>query len=270
MKTSLAIIILIGVLVALFPLIVGTIDNMLYQSSQSTSTIQTNIPEGVKVVEQEVVSQQGCDKLVVSPGAAIVPPGETIEVKINVYFKHSQPCPYNDWKVEYSVSGGIEVVSDDGGQLIDSKTYQRILKLKVDSDGTLIVTYYYGTGCPYGEKEEVKAVFTTSEEGLGNLPTSTTTTQVTTSEEVEYFNITGRVTDKDTSFRTITVDDKVIYIRGEWIELGTNNTLESTELVEKIPIGAKVTVVCKLTESGKIKAEKIIIDNKTVYVMSEG
>ena len=268
-KTGLAVIILIGVLVALFPVIVDTIDNILYQSSHAAIT-QTSVPEGVKIIEQEAVSQQGCDKLVVSPAKAVVPPGETIEVKINVYFKHSQPCPYNDWRVEYSVSGGIEIVDDDGGKLIDSKTYQRILEVKVNSDGVLTVTFYYGTGCPYGEKEEVQAFFTTSEEGFTNISINTSTTTTTAPEETEYFNITGKVTNKDTGFRTITVDNKVIYIRGEWLELNTNTTLEATELVEKIPVGAEVIVVCKRTESGKNMAMKIIINNKEIYVRSEG
>ncbi len=268
MRIGLVMIILIGVLVALFPIIVSIIDNMLYQLSQATTITQTSVPAGIKIIEQEAVSQQGSDRLVVSPAKAIVPPGETIEVKINVYFKHSQPCPYSDWHVEYSVSGGIEIVSDDGGKLVDSKTYERILKVKVNNDGVLTVTFYYGTGCPYGEKEVVQAVFTTSEEGLATISINTSTTTTTTSEDTEYFNITGKVLNKDTGTRTITVDNKVIYIRGEWLELETNTTLDSTEVVEKIPLSAEVTVSCKLTESGKYMAERIIVNNKEVFIRS--
>lgn len=274
MRTGLTIIIILGVLLALFPVIANIIDTMLYgekQSTLTTTTTPTETVSGIKILVPEVVSQTGADRLVVSPGKAVVPPNYTIDVDIRVYFKHSQPCPYSDWHVNYTVQGGLEVISDDGGKLVDSKTYERILKVRVLGYGIITVTYYYGTGCPEGTMEQVKVELTTSTENMTVTETETpitTTIATTTTEETTYINVSGTVESKDLTYRLLQVSDKAIYVRGEWIVQGTNQTLESTEVVEQIPTGAYVTVTCKLTDSGRLQATKIIVNNETVYIRS--
>ncbi|NPA98850.1 MAG: hypothetical protein GXO43_05675 [Crenarchaeota archaeon] len=273
MKASskgLVIVIVIGAFVALFPVIAGVIDNMMYESSQASVITTTSLPAGVKILVPQLVSQQGADRLVVEPGKAIVPAGETIDVKIYVYFKHTQPCPYSDWHVEYSVSGGIEVVSDDGGKLVDPKTYERTLVIKVNSPGTLTVTYYYGSGCPEGTMERVVAEFYTSEEQAGNSTlTSTTTPTQTTSEEETYTNITGKVVSINTEARYIVVGNKSVYVRGTWLDITSNKTLTDSEVVNLIKPGDTVVVVCKVTGSGRLMAEKIIVNGTLVLERTE-
>lgn len=272
MKASLAVIIVGGVLLALFPLIINVIDTMLYQEKQSilsTEASPTTTVSGVKILVPEVTSQTGSDRLVVSPGKAIVPPNNTIDIAIHVYFKHSQPCPYSNWHVNYTVKGDLEVISDDGGRLVNSKTYERILKVKVLGYGTITVTYYYGTGCPEGTMEQVKVeLFTSTENITVTNTTSPTTTTETSTEEAEYINISGTVELVDMVHELIQVSGKVIYVRGEWIDQETGQVLKSVDVIKKIPTGTHVTVTCKLTGSGKLQAIKIVINNKIVYVRS--
>ncbi len=261
---------IIAVIVALFPIIMGAIDNALYGAESRASTVTVSQPPGVQILVPQLVSQQGADRLVVEPGKAVVPAGGTIDVKIYVYFKHSQPCPYSDWHVEYSVSGGIEVVSDDGGKLVDPKTYERTLTIKVVSPGTLTVTYYYGTGCPEGTMERVVAEFYTSAEQAGNVSTTTTTsTTQTSSVEETYVNITGRVVAVNAEARYIVVDNKTIYFRGTWLDVHTNKTLTDAEAVGLIKPGDTIIAVCKVTGSGRLMAEKIIVNGTLVLERSE-
>ncbi len=86
---GLAAVVVIAVFVALFPVIMGAIDNVLYEAKLKTTTITASQPSGVQILVPQLVSQQGADRLVVEPGKAVVPAGETINVKIYVYFKHS-------------------------------------------------------------------------------------------------------------------------------------------------------------------------------------
>ncbi len=263
-------VVVIAVFVALFPVIMGVIDNALYETKIQTTTITTSQPSGVQILVPQLVSQQGADRLVVEPGKAVVPAGETINVKIYVYFKHSQPCPYSDWHVEYSVSGGIEVVSDDGGKLVDPKTYERTLTIKVNSPGTLTVTYYYGTGCPEGTMERVVAEFYTTVEQTANITTTTATSstaQVSTGEET-YTNITGKVAAVNTEARYIVVENKSIYVRGTWLDVHANKTLTDAEVIGLIKPGDTIIAVCKVTASDRLMAEKIIVNGTLVLERS--
>ncbi len=264
-------VVVIAVFVALFPVIMGVVDNALYEAKTHITTITTSQPSGVQILVPQLVSQQGADRLVVEPGKAVVPAGETINVKIYVYFKHTQPCPYSDWHVEYSVSGGIEVVSDDGGKLVDPKTYERILVIKVNSPGTLTVTYYYGTGCPEGTMERVVAEFYTSSKQVDNTTAITithTTTQASTEEET-YTSITGEVVAVNTEARYIVVENKSIYVRGTWLDTHTNKTLTDAGVVGLIKLGDTIIAICKVTGSGRLMAEKIIVNGTLVLEKSE-
>jgi len=282
MKAGLIVVIVLGVLLALFPVIVNFIDTLLYEQEQTIAAITTrsttSIPENVGENAGEVVilvpqveSHTGADRLVVSPGKALVLPNHTIDVIIRVYFKHSQPCPYSNWFVNYTVQGDLEVVSDDGGKLINSKTYERILKVRVLGHGTITVTYYYGSGCPEGTKEQVKVELSTL---TGNVATtesqsgSTSTTSTTMVSGEEYVKVSGVVESKDIAHRMLLVSGKEIYIRGEWKVQGANQVLGSTDLIEKIPIGAHVDTTCKLSKAGRLQAVKITVNNSTTYIRS--
>ena len=81
----------------------------------------------VIVLKNSVSSSIGSDTLAVTPGSVWVLYGGTFTLKITVYFKHSQPCPYSDWSVSYSVEGDLEVVDESREGLVDSKTYVRRL-----------------------------------------------------------------------------------------------------------------------------------------------
>ena len=270
MRIGLAIVIVLGVLLALFPVIAGVVDTALYKQEQATVTATTLSPRtitGVQVLVPQVESQNGADRLVVSPGKAVVPPNSVIDVVIHVYFRHSQPCPYSNWRVNYTVQGGLEVVSDDGGKLVNSKTYERILRVRVLSHGVITVTYYYGSGCPEGTMEQVKVELLTSAESITVAKTVTSISTMTTEEET-YINISGTVESKDITYRLLRISGKTIYVRGEWIVQGTNQVLESSEVVRRIPVGAHVDLVCKLTGRGLLQAVKIIVNNEIVYVRS--
>jgi len=162
-------------------------------------------------------------------------------------------------------------VSDDGGKLVDPKTYERILIIKVNSPGILTVTYYYGTGCPEGTMERVVAEFCTSAEQADN--TSTTiiipiTTQASTEEET-YTNITGKAVAVNTESRYIVVGNKPVYVRGTWLDVHNNKTLTDAEVVGLIKPGDTIIAVCKVVGSGRLMAEKTIVSGTLVLEKSE-
>lgn len=263
MRIGLVAVIVGGLLLALFPVIVNLLDLALYKEKQISVVSTTG---GVKILVPQVESHIGADRLVVSPGKAIVPPNTTINVIIRVYFRHSQPCPYSDWHVDYSVKGNLKIVSDNGGRLVSPKVYERVLKVKVLGNGVITVTYHYGSGCSEGTIEQVKVELLTSTKNVSSTETETSTT-ITESEK--YVNISGIVELKDVTRRILRVSGKIVYVRGRWIAVGSNQVLRSIEVIEKIPIHSYVTVLCKLSESGELQAIKITVDNKVTYVRSQ-
>ncbi len=268
-RAGLIAIIVMSILLALFPLIVNTIDTVLYNYGQTKTLSATKrssgLATGVKILIPQVESHVGADRLVVTPGKAIVPPNSTIDVVIHVYFKHSQPCSHPNWYVDYSVQGNLEVISDDGGKLVDPKTYERVLKVKVLGPGIIVVTYHYGSGCPEGTIEQVRVELLTPTENISTTRVENST--VATGEE-KYIHISGIVSLKDITHKLLKISGKVVYVRGRWIVARMNQLLDSTEVVRRIPVGAYVNVVCKLTKTGKLQAVKIIVNNRTVYVRS--
>ncbi len=284
MQRGLAIAIIAGVLLALFPFIVDAIDT--YYSSTSSASIEsivssasgganeTNIT-GMVIAVPEVVSK-GTDTLIVRPGEVYVEPGVEFNITIIVLFEHAQPCPSPTWKVYYNVSGGLEVLSDDGGSLVNSKTYVRVVTVKAVDNGTIDVVFRYGETCPYTtkEKEEVQVivhVVENIEEISGNVTVNTTTTPLeelvsTSEEEHEYFNITGIIEYIDYTYRIIVVNNTSIEVRGSWIS-SEGTSLSSKYLLEALRIGDRVTVECYETEEGVVRANKIIV-NGIVYSRS--
>lgn len=274
MQRGLTVAIVAGLLLALFPFIVDAIDA--YYSSTSTASIpsvvsgqvnETNIT-GMVIAVPEVVSK-GTDTLIVRPGEVYVEPGTEFNVTIIVLFEHAQPCPSPTWKVYYNVSGGLEVLSDDGGQLVNSKTYVRIVTIKAVDNGTIDVVFRYGETCPYTtkEKEEVQVIVHVVKnlgEVSSNITVNTTTTPIeeiinASEEEHEYFNITGVIEYIDHTYRVIVVNNTSIEIRGSWVS-SEGVSLSSKYLLEALHVGEKVTVECYKTEEGIVRANKIIVD----------
>ncbi len=284
MQRGLVIAILAGVLLASFPFIVDTIET--YYSRPSTistepmvsatpgeqsNTASTTSPN-ITIVLPEV-SSQGTDALIVRPGEVYVKPGTEFNVTITVLFKHAQPCPSPTWKVYYNISGGIEVLSDDGGKLVDSKTYVRVITVRAVDNGTIDVVFRYGETCPYTskEKEEVQVIVhvVKSLENVSNNNTivdtitpfeETTTTSTTLIEnEYEYFNITGTIEYIDYTNRVIVVNNTSIEVRGSWVS-SEGESLGNRYLLEILHVGEKVTVECYKTDEGVIRARRIIID----------
>jgi len=254
-------------LLALVPVWVPMVDSVI--GSQTSAVVTPSFGQGVQVLIPSVMSYQGSDRLEVMPGAVLAEPNSTVEVVIRVYFKHAQPCPYNDWSISYHPSGDIRVISDDGGRLIDVKTYERVLEVDVLGNGTLTVTYDYGT-CPEGDKEVVTVDFYVGSAPAGLTPV--TGTPVTTytetpeygSESSTYVNVSGVVMSVDPYAGTLTVNGTVIYVRGEFYDPVTEEELEYEEVLSLIHVGDNVTVVCKVTGSGRYMAEEIILPDGTV------
>ncbi len=266
--------IVVGVLLALTPVIVYVIDDYYYKLSVNKITVTTTQPavsENMLILKPEALSNTGCDTLIVSPAEVVVKPGIEFNVTIKVLFKHTQPCPYSDWKVYYNASSGLEIVSDDGGRLVDPKTYLRILTVKAMSNSTLTVVFKYGSGCPYGEEEKVEAKVIVSE-NPGKVSPSSTNTTASTSIEASYtasnITITGVVKGIDVQHSTIIVGDHVVYVRGEWIA-SDGRELDRRQLVSEIPLGVNITIIGEPLELGKIKAYKIIVDNVTYTRIEE-
>ncbi len=279
MNRGLIAVLVLGVLIALFPLIARGIDSALYNPPKALVPQYTTSPQSTESVGNVVIlvprveSHTGADTLVVTPGKALVPPNRTIDVTIWVYFKHSQPCPYSNWRVNYTVQGSLEVVSDDGGKLVNSKTYERVLKVRVLGPGKIVVTYYYGSGCPEGTMERVEVVLLPLTGNVTSVTTnssvaSTYTSTTTSSSGESYVKVSGIVESKDVARRVIVVSGKTVYVRGEWRVLGANKVMESSDVVEQIPVGAHVEVLCKLSGSGRLQAEKIVVNNETTYIRS--
>ncbi len=274
MQRGLIVAIVAGLLLALFPFIVDAIDA--YYSSTSTTSIPSIISgqanaanlTGMVIAVPEVVSK-GTDTLIVRPGEVYVEPGTEFNVTIIVLFEHAQPCPSPTWKVYYNVSGGLEVLSDDGGQLVNSKTYVRVITIKAVDNGTIDVVFRYGETCPYTtkEKEEVQVivhVVKNLKEVSSNITVNTTTTPLeeiinASEEEHEYFNITGVIEHIDYTYRVIVVNNTSIEIRGSWVS-SEGISLSSKYLLEALHVGEKVTVECYKTEEGVVRANKIIVD----------
>jgi len=171
MDRGLVAVIVLGIVVALLPLIVHAIDS-LYTAQQtqplrgtatvsSATRVETSLSttestsSSYRVVEEQAVSHQGADTLIVSPAKVIASPGARIPITIEVLFRHTQPCPYSSWDVKIVASGGVKIVSDDGGKLVGPRTFVRHVVVEADSSGKLVVTYLYGAGCPYGTEEQV-------------------------------------------------------------------------------------------------------------------
>ncbi len=268
-KVGLIIVIALGVLLALLPVVINIVDETLYKQTHArTTTTTVGSSAKVKILVPEVESHVGADKLVVIPGKAIVDPNSTVDVIIYVYFKHSQPCAHPNWHIDYKVRGGLEIVGDDGGKLIDPKTYKRVLKVRVLSSGNITVTYYYGSGCPEGTIEQVKVELLTSTKNISGTSTITNATSTTSKEVGGYIRISGIVKQKDALHRALYISNKIIYIRGRWLLQGTGEILDSSEVLERIPVGAHIIVICKLSKTGRLQATKIIINNKTIYTRS--
>ncbi len=281
MQRGLTVAIVAGLLLALFPFIVDAIDT--YYSSTSTTSIPSIISgqanatnlTGMVIAVPEVVSK-GTDTLIVRPGEVYVETGTEFNVTIIVLFEHAQPCPSPTWKVYHNVSGGLEVLSDDGGQLVNSKTYVRVVTIKAVDNGTIDVVFRYGETCPYTtkEKEEVQVivhVVKNLEEVSSNITVNTTTTPLeeiinASEEEHEYFNITGVIEYIDYTYRVIVVNNTSIEIRGSWVS-SEGVSLSSKYLLEALHVGEKVTVECYKTEEGVVRANKIIV-NGIVYSRS--
>ncbi|NPA96753.1 MAG: hypothetical protein GXO32_04035 [Crenarchaeota archaeon] len=182
MELKLAVVIVLGILVALLPLFVNIADQMYISSIekeeiQSTSTAlsttttsyvtytisapasqsKSSATPTYTVIEGEAVSHKGADTLIVKPSRVIAEPGAVIPITITVHFKHPQPCPHASWKVELYPSGGIEVISKSGS-LVDPFDYVMKVLVKAESSGQLKVVYLYGAGCPYGTEEDVTVV----------------------------------------------------------------------------------------------------------------
>ncbi len=283
MQRGLILAIVAGVLLALFPVIVDVIDA--YYSSTSAAGIESIIPpttgnatnlSGLIVSVPEVVSK-GTDTLIVRPGEVYVEPGTEFNVTIIVLFEHAQPCPSPTWKVYYNVSGGVEVLADDGGQLVNSKTYVRILTVKASGNGTVDVVFKYGETCPYTtkEKEEVQVKIYVVE-NLGAVASNITVANTTTTpleelvnaseEEHEYFNISGVIEYIDYAYRVIVVNNTTIEVRGSWLS-SEGYSLSSKYLLEALHVGDRVVVECYKTEEGVVRANKIIVDG-VVYTRS--
>ncbi len=273
MRVGLAVAVLAAMVLALAPTWVPMLDTALTpQSVQETVETQPPSATGVQILVPSAVSYQGADRLEVYPGAVLAEPGSVINVTIKVFFKHAQPCPYSDWSVSYDVSGGIEVIADDGGRLVDAKTYERVLKVRVTSNGTLTVVYDYGT-CPEGDKEVVRVDFYVGNApaSLGSAAASMTTSYTetdeyttTTEESYSYVNVSGVVELVDPGSGIFVVNDTVVYVRGEFYDISTGEDLEADEVLSLIKQGDTITAVCKITSSGKYMAEKIILSNGVI------
>ncbi len=250
-------------MLALVPVWVPVLDTVM--APQTETVVPAELGEGVQVLIPSAVSCQGSDRLEVYPGAVLAEPGSVVNVTIKVFFKHAQPCPYNDWSVSYEASGDIEVVGDDSGKLADAKTYVRELSVRVDGNGTLTVVYDYGT-CPEGDKEVVTVDFYVGSAPGGLTPVTTTPalTETSTEESEVYVNVSGSVVSVDPYGGTLIIDDKIIYFRGEFYDPVTGAYLEKEQVLASLSPGDYVTVVCKVTGAGRYMAEKVILPNGTV------
>ena len=261
----LPVIVVIGIIVALFPFIIGAIDQYLYNIRQAaTSAEEIKGSEGIVVLKDSVSSSTGSDTLVVTPGSIWVPYGGTFTLKITVYFKHSQPCPYSDWSVSYSVDGDLQVVDETEGGLINSKTYVKEVTFQVFGNGSITVVFKYGSGCPEGDEERVVVTVYTGEHSPESISSETISESmtITTTEEREYINITGYIESIDYSGSSIVVDGYTIYLKGIWSD--GSDTYERKDVIALLNINMSITVLCYRSGSGRLMAEKIIFDNVTL------
>lgn len=256
-------VVIISVLVALFPLIVNLMESLPTIMGTVGTTTTPAAETGYLVVVKPSVSSSGTDTLIVEPGEVIVTPGTVFNVTIKVLFKHAQPCPYSDWRVEYELFGGVKVLKDTEGELVDAKTYVRTLTVAAECDGIITVIFHYGSECPYGDMESVNVtVWVSNETALRqqettSVKTVTTETYTTTSEEEVTETISGKVTNVDVDRAIIYVDETPIYVKGDWVT--ENGTIyDAATVVASIKVGEEVTIQATLTGSGRLHA--IIIE----------
>ena len=269
MYRMLPVIIIIGVLVALFPIIVGAIDQYIYSIRRGSSPAIEEVrgSEGIVVLRDTISSSTGSDTLAVSPGSIWVPYGGVFTLKITVYFKHAQPCPYSDWSVSYSVDGDLEVINETKGELIDSKTYVKEVVFRVLGNATITIIYSYGSGCPEGNEERVIVTVYTGEIKpattlLENI--SETETEASTSEI--YISTKGYIESIDYSRSVIIINGITVYIKGSWTD-GVN-TYEKEDVIKLLNTGVYVELLCHESGSGRIIADRIILDNTTLERLS--
>ncbi len=256
-------VIIIAVIVALFPVIVNLMESIQPQPQTQVETTETTTTQttesGTIVIVKPSVSSSGTDTLIAEPGEVMITPGTVFNVTIRVLFKHAQPCPYSDWRVEYELSGGVRVLKDTEGELIDARTYERVLTVTADCDGVVTITFHYGSDCPYGDEESVEVTVRVSNEITQQqqettITESTTTTTYTNTTELEVTEtITGKVSGVDIDRAIIYVDGTPIYVKGEWItENGT--VYDAAYVVASIKVGEEVTIKATLTGSGRLHA----------------
>ncbi len=277
MSRTIYIVLVIGILVALFPIIGGAIDNYISQRASSAPSTQpeegANVSSSIIILQPYKYSSEGDDTLYVYPGELIAEKNTVFDLRINVYFRHTQPCDYPDWKVYYTIDGGLQVVDETNGTLVDSKTYEQIITLKAIDNGTVTVVFQYGSNCPFGDEEVVTInVYVTDDITKLNVTTpvynETTMTEPVIEEEKPAETVNGTIEAIDTARDTIVVDGYLIYLKGEWVY--DNQILDAYQVIELLSIGEKVSVEYEVTGSGKLHALKIITEKGEVFTKTEG
>ncbi len=217
-------------------------------------------------------SHTGADYLIVCPAKAyVINPESIIHVNVTVRFAHPQPCPHSSWEIKVSSLNNVKIVGETHTKLINAYTAIKTYDVRILGNGSLTITYYYGSGCPYGTKEVVKVLFflvrklpekPSTEQQVLSITTSATPTQST-------HNLTGKLTEVNVVDKYIVVKNYRIYIKGLWT--CASREIRWRDLLNDLNknLGSIISVTV-LNENGELTAIKIVSGNVTCVRGGEG
>jgi len=252
------------IMIVSLPVVTNILENYVVstRSQPGQSTTATYIANGGEVKFGGCgESHTGADTLIVCPSTIFTSKaGIVVRVNITIKFKHAQPCPYSSWKVSVGTPSNAEIINESKTELVDPYTATKYFYLRIQGNGTVTVTYEYGSGCPYGTEEKVTVKYYV----VGSV-SSITQEQSTMSSEAttSTYKVFEGSPNVSLESKSLEVNGTPIEVRGSWVcngqELRWRDVL--TEL-SQLPPSAKV-VVEAIYEEGVWKASKIEFNNVT-------
>ncbi len=267
MQRGIIVSLVLFIIFASMPVVVNVAEEQLNGASQqghvgsptTPSSSSMTVPRTAGVYYSGTATAGGSDVLYVTPADVHVSEaGTIITVNVTVKFRHAQPCRYPDWRIDAKGSGGVSIVEETKTVLKDPYTAFKQYTANVTGNGTLTVTYHYGSGCPYGSEESaVVRIYLTHEVGQNGSTVVTSSSSSTQNGSV----ITGTLEEVSTTGHYLRVNGITVYVRGRWW-MG-DEYVTWRKVIESLKAGEKVTV--KATrENGELMATEIRVDN-TAY-----
>ncbi len=127
MKARIAVAVVLCIVIVLLPVFTKILENYVTstQGQYTRSSTATFTASGGGEVRFAGCgeSHEGADTLIVCPSEMFLSKaGITVRVNITVKFKHAQPCPYSNWKINVGTPSNAEIINESKTELVDPYT----------------------------------------------------------------------------------------------------------------------------------------------------